>query len=271
MSEKWIFHYLIFSIGLQDSGTRVPTTCSRFSLVRFGGSQFNWAACGFGSSKHTVRRIPQRDASRNPITDRRTHSVLSSEPISVTSQRDETHPASRRLDWSISNSPCCLTRNISSDSTKNLALHKWKTFNSQEWFTFLLQAPQKYYVKPLPNGCNMLVQHCCMQHVACVWPPCCTMLPFFGQPCSSCCNMIQQCCMQHVAPFDQVSQTTRGVGHEIVVLFVGCLQSEDLSPKKPKTLKSSIVAQKNAVFDSATQTVNQFRGRGAWFCRVLGL
>ena len=90
MSEKWIFHYLIFSIGLQDSGTRVPTTCSRFSLVRFGGSQFNWAACGFGSSKHTVRRIPQRDGSRYPITDRRTHSVLSLQSEDLSPQKPKT-------------------------------------------------------------------------------------------------------------------------------------------------------------------------------------
>ena len=38
-------------------------------------------------------------------------------------------------------------------------------------------------VKPWPNGCNMLVQHCCRQlHVASVWPPCCTVLRSFGQP-----------------------------------------------------------------------------------------
>ena len=34
------------------------------------------------------------------------------------------------------------------------------------------------------------------RNVACVWPPCCTMLRSFGQPCSTCCNMIQQCCTQ---------------------------------------------------------------------------
>ena len=35
-----------------------------------------------------------------------------------------------------------------------------------------------------------IVKHCCTQHVAGVWPPCCTVLRSFGQPCSTCCNML---------------------------------------------------------------------------------
>ena len=35
-------------------------------------------------------------------------------------------------------------------------------------------------VKPRPNNCNILTQHCWVQHVACAWPPCCDVLYHVG-------------------------------------------------------------------------------------------
>ena len=40
--------------------------------------------------------------------------------------------------------------------------------------------PDVVFSKPLPNGCNMLVQHCCTQYVAFVWPTLFSMLHPFG-------------------------------------------------------------------------------------------
>ena len=43
--------------------------------------------------------------------------------------------------------------------------------------------------------CN-IVQHCCTENVGCVWPPFCTMLRSFGQPCSTC--WCGTCCIRLV-------------------------------------------------------------------------
>ena len=67
-------------------------------------------------------------------------------------------------------------------------VHAWRSGTA-------ISRPCTVHFNSLANACNMAVKH-----VACVWPPCCTMLRSIGQPCWTCCNMIQQCCtQQHVA------------------------------------------------------------------------
>ena len=102
------------------------------------------------------------------------------------------------------------------------------------------------HLKPRPNDRNISTQHCCGQHVACVWPPCCDVLRYVAccwlkfenglifhvtfvdvvWCCSRLARVVQQCCAracalvlfstrnmsQHIAtgwPNERVSNWTR--------------------------------------------------------------